>query len=207
MKTILFDYSNEGVLYVGENLPALNHLKFGMVDADLRVLGTASPGYNKISKAQLKDQTQHFQITKSNDIKEMSPESITDLYLERRRLARLRSPLIERACYSAWANSTRGRISPWDGFENNLENMLKECNPETQTWSDSLNEYAFINNLKPEHAYREVKLQFENIHSLKIRIYATLVYIVGKINAITSEDQVASVSEEITNRFWKDVWI
>lgn len=207
MKTILFDYSNEGILYVGESLPAVNQLKFGMVDADMRVLGTGSLGYNKITREKLKDQNQHFIMGRDNDVRIMPPESINESYLERRRLARLRAPMIERICYASWVHSCRTRITPWDGFENNFGDMLVNCNPETQTWSDSLLEYAFINSLDPSHAYREIKLQVENIRSLKMRIYATLVYFVGKINTVTNEVQAAAINEEITNRCWRDAWI
>jgi hypothetical protein len=207
MKTILFDYSNEAVLYVGENVPALNQLKFGMVDADTRILGTETIGYPKISRTLLNDQTKHFQITKNNDIKELPLESVNEVYLERRRLARIRSPLIERICYSAWTASCRSITTPWGGFENNIESMLKSCNEETQMWSDPLKEYAFTNNLRPEHAYREIKLQLENANSLKLRIYALLVHLVGKVNLITTEEEAGPLLEEILDRFWRDAWI
>lgn len=206
MKALLFDYSNEGILYVGNSLPVVNHLKRGLVDAEPRILGWTHAGYTKINKETFTDDV-HLKVTRESDIVELSEASRNEIYLERRRLVGLRAQLIEQVCYAAWLISTKARIAPWDGFENNLKSALDNSDPKQEVWDSSLLEYSHINFIEPKYAYKEIKLQYENIQSLKMRSYATMIYFIDKINTITKAEEKAPMRKEISDRFWRDAWI
>jgi hypothetical protein len=206
-KIILFDYSNVGIIYMGNNLLAANYLKKGLVDTDIRVLAKFHPGYEKIDRSDIMEGDQHFMLTRENDVVPLTLEGQNEIYLERRRLVRLRAFLMERLCYYTWQVSCKVKISPWEGFENHLQIALDQSDFDNNQFSDAVEEYAYINDISPASAYKELKLQTENIHSIKMRIYASLIKFSDRVNSITEDSQRAQVKEEILDRFWRDSWI
>jgi hypothetical protein len=207
MKTILYDYSNDGILYVGDSLPVANHLKRGLVDVEMRIMLTWNTGYKKVTKDDILNNNQHFQLTRDNDVFELPELARNEIYLERIRLVKLRANLMERLMYWTWAITGKSRISPWDGFENTIEYIITESSPDTEVWHDSLLEYAHIHSVSPAVAYRELKLQMDTLINLKMRSFANMNLFSEKINKVTREDQVKPLMEEIMNRFWRDAWI
>jgi len=207
MKIILYDYSNRGVLYMSQSLIVINMLKRGLVDTDMHTLFPNHPGYEKISKERSITDNLHFQLTRNNDIINLSEGGINPFYLKRRQLVKLRANLMEKLINYAWQASGKLRIGPWDGVENNLEALIDKSNPDTGEWANSLLEYAHIHSIDPLHAYKEIKLEVENLNSLKIRLYASMTFYVGKINNITEQAQIDGVLNEILDRFWRDTWI
>lgn len=206
-KIILIDYSNMGIVYVGDNISAANYLKKGLVDTDIRVLAKFHIGYNKIERRNIMEEDQHFILTKNSDVIPLPQEALNDVYLERRQLIKLRAFLMERLCYYTWQISCKTRISPWEDFENNIQLSLSQSDFESNNFSDSIEEYAYINDISPASAYKELKLQAENIQSLKMRIYGNLIKFSDKINSIYDDSQRIKIHEEILDRFWRDVWI
>ena len=207
MKNLLLDYSNYGILYVSNSFPVLNHLKKGLLDSEHRILHASNSAYSKVSREMFFDDSQHFVIDKWGDAKPMSNDGINDFYLERRRLAKLRGPVMERLMNMAWSWGAKTRITPWDTFESEILHSFENSDPDTETWSESLTEYAFINHISPSAAYKELKLEYECIHSVKMRIYSTIVYFANKINKMDHTDQVQPMIDEIANRFIRDNWI
>lgn len=206
-KIILIDYSNMGIVYIGDNVVAANYLKKGLVDTEIRILSRFHVGYNKIERRNIMEEDQHFILTRNSDVIPLPQEALNDAYLERRQLIKLRAFLMERLCYYAWQVSSKVLISPWEGFENHIQMALEQSDIDSNIFSDSLEEYAYINNINPSSAYNELKLQAENIHSIKMRVYASLVKFSDRINSITEEGQRAQINEEILDRFWRDSWI
>jgi hypothetical protein len=196
-----------GIVYIGDNIVAANYLKKGLVDTDIRILARFHIGYNKIERQNIIEGDQHFILTRNSDIIPLPQEALNDAYLERRRLIRLRAFLMERLCYYAWQKSSKVLISPWEGFENHIQLALDQSDFDANKFSDSIEEYAFINEISPVSAYKELKLQSENVHSIKMRIYANLIKFSDKVNSITEDDQKSQVNEEILDRFWRDTWI
>jgi hypothetical protein len=206
-KILLIDYSNVGIIYVGNSLIAANYLKKGLVDTDIRILAEFHVGYTKINRRDIMEDNQHYILTRDNDIVPLTEEGQNEIYLERRRLIKLRGFLMERLCYYTWLVSRKVKISPWDGFENNLQLALDQSDFGNNQFSDAIEEYAYINDISPSSAYKELQLQTENIHSIKMRIYASLIKFSDRINAITEDSQRIQVREEILDRFWRDAWI
>ena len=94
--------------------------------------------------------------------------------------------------------------SPWEGIENNLEFVINNSNPDTDTWHPSLLEYAYIHSIEPRHAYKEIQLNIENISALKIRLYSNMTYFLNEIGKVNDRTQQQEVGKELDLRFWKD---
>ena len=64
MKYIIDDYSNEGILFVGDNIVVANMVKSGLVDTSIRVLYPFHDAYKIVNRVDLFENDKHFQVTK-----------------------------------------------------------------------------------------------------------------------------------------------
>ena len=205
MKIILVDYCNDGIIYAGDSIVVANLLKRGLVDADIFALSPSNPAFNKINRNEILYNTSHLSLQwKSLDAIPMSEESKNPIYLERKKLCTLRAPIMERLVRYTFTASLTSKITIWEGFENNLEVALTGCDPESNTYSNAVLEYAHINNVDPAVAFREIKLQTENINSQKMKIYSYQKYFSDKINLTTTEDQIKELWTELIRKFTED---
>lgn len=205
MKIILVDYCNDGIIYVSDSIVVANLLKRGLVDTDIFALSPSNPAFDKINRTSILNNTSHISLQwKSLDAKTMSEESKNPIYLERKKLCTLRAPIMERLVRYTFTASLTSKITIWEGFENNLEFALTGCDPESNTYSNAVLEYAHINNVDPAIAFREIKLQTENINSLKMKIYSYQKYFSDKINLATTEEQIKELWTELIRKFTED---
>lgn len=207
MKITIIDYSNEGIIYVGDSQAVVNQLKAGLVDTEMRLFYPRHPSYNKIIREEIMLQDKHVFVKRDNSVVELPETAFNPAYLERRRLVRIRAPLMEMLLRFTWTSTQICRQTAWEGLENNLQFALRDCDPDSGVWSDAIQEYSQINNVDPEHAYREIKLQMDNIHSVKMRVYGFLKHFSDKVNQVQDEEQARLVATEMENKFFKDTWI
>ncbi len=207
MKFTIIDYSNEGVLFVGDSLAVVNQLKAGLVDTEMRLFYPRHPSYNHINRTELFEQDKHIFVKRDNTVVELPNTAFNPAYLERRRLVKLRAPLMEMLTRFTFTSTQLCRPTVWEGIENNLQFAIRDSDPINHVYSDAIQEYAQINNVEPAHAYREIKLQCDNIHSIKMRVYSFLKHFADKINMVQTDDEAKSVAQEMENKFFKDTWI
>ena len=205
MKVLISDCSNEGILYVGEDLLVANLLKFGLVDTKIRLLYPANRDYEQVTKEVIFMRDAHFWIDNENILSNLDSQAFNSVYLNRRVLVKLRYPLMEKLINFIDFASKRSKITIWDGFENNIIKALDEC--QSGSYCSDILEYAHINRMFPEEAYRELRLQTQNIQSLKMRIFAQQQYFVSRINSITTFDQFQPLYEELLDKFFRDSMI
>ena len=205
MKIILVDYCNDGIIYVSDSIVVANLLKKGLVDTDIFALIPSNPAFNKINRNEILSDVSHVALQwKSLDAVSMSEESKNPVYLERKRLCNLRAPAMERLVRYTFTASLTSKITIWEGFENNLDFALTGCDPESNTYSNAVLEYAHINNVDTSVAFREIKLQTENINSSKMKIYSYQKYFSDKINLATTKEQIDEIRTEMVRKFTED---
>jgi hypothetical protein len=207
MKFTIIDYSNEGILFVGDSQAVVNQLKAGLVDTEMRMFYPRHPSYDKINRQEILFGDKHVFVKRDNSVVELPATALNPAYLERRRLVKLRAPLMEMLIRFTYTSTQICRPTAWDGIENNLQFALRDCDPDAGVWSDAIQEYAQINSVEPQHAYREIKLQMDNIHSIKMRVYGFLKLFSDKINQVADMDQARNIMQEMENKFFKDTWI
>lgn len=210
MKIILADYVNDGVVHIGTDLAVANQLKSGLVDTRMFFVWPEAPFYADYDE-NFYANDQHFYIQPAN-FPPLKPIVMPDymkheIYLERRRLVSLRKMLFKQLFNHCRSATQLCENTPWPGIENNLDFALKNCDPDHGIYSQSVQEYAYINSLENIHAYKELKLQVDNLHSMKLRIYSYLKHFSSKINQVTTGDQAEDLSDEIRTKFYKDTLI
>lgn len=207
MKYIILDYSNDGVIYVGESQAIVNQLKAGLVDTEMRLFFPRHPSYQLLNRNELLDENKHLFIKRDASVTDLPESAHNPAYLERKRLIRLRAPLTEMLIRFTTTATQLCRPTIWEGIENNLQFAIRDSDPSNNVYSDAIQEYAQINNVEPAHAYREIKLHCDNIHSIKMRVYSFLKHFSDKINLIQTAEEAEVVSHEMENKFFRDTWI
>jgi hypothetical protein len=207
MKYIILDCSNDGVIYVGESLAVVNQLKAGLVDTEMRLFFPRYLGYQLLNRNELFDETKHVFVKRDGSVTDLPESAHNTAYLERKRLIKIRAPLMEMLMRFTTMATQSCRPTIWEGFENNLEFAIRDSEPANNFYSDAIQEYAQINNVEPAHAYREIKLHCDNIHSIKMRVYSFLKHFADKINLTQTADEAKVVAYEIENKFFRDTLI
>lgn len=206
------DYSNEGVLYFNDSgdgqLIALQ-LKTGLIDSEIRLAYSSTPGYDRLDRSKLYDSTYHLQIIskKNGTIVDLPENSHNPSYLYRKNLVKYRAPLIEQLVNTIRFQARTCSPDPWIGFENNMQYVISECDPDKEIWHNSILEYSHINDIEPKYAYREIKLQIDNISSFKMRIYSFFKKFMFDINNVTDEQSAMQVRKNMNDKFFRDSWV
>lgn len=206
------DYSNEGVLYfndTGDGLLISLQLKSGLVDSEIRISYPSTDGFDKLDKSNLYNEEVHFQISSRSNgaIIPLSASSLNPNYIMRRKLIKLRAPLMEFLVNATRYQARTCSNNLWEGFENNMQYILSQSDPDQDIWHNSILEYSHVNEIEPKYAYREIKLQVDNILSYKMRIYSFFKKFVFDINNVVDEHQANTVRKRISDKFYKDTWV
>jgi len=207
IKHIVYDYSNDGLLFIGTDPIVSNLLKSGLVDCDIRLLGPKSPFYEDAKNSLLINKNQHLYFDKKHQLQKLPSTAWNSAYMNRRRLVKLRVPLFKQLSWSAKVASKSCDASIWPGMENNLQFALRDCDLSKEIWSETLIEYAHIVGIEPAAAYRELCLQRDGIHSIKMRVYGFVRYFSDLINNVQDESAAADLRRAIDEKFFKDTFI
>jgi hypothetical protein len=208
-KTLYYinDYSNDGILFVNHNIVLCNHLKRGLLDCDVRRCGVNSVGYNDLLKIMTDDSQYKYMLKATGKVLDLGPNAINQNYLERRRLINLRKPIFIRLLMMVEVATKSTQLAPFGSIEPTLDIAIRECDPSNNIWSDGVEEYAQIVGIEPFAAYRELKLQLDNIQSLKMRTYGLMKLFSDKINKVTTQDEANAIMIAIPDMFIRDTWL
>lgn len=206
MKYFITDTSNDGVIWVGKSLPVANAIRRGLLDCDLYFLGEHSDQYMQLIPKLVQEQYLKYD-NKDFRVINMTVNAVNDLYLEKRRLANLRSlPMLGLFNWS-YGSTRKTSISHIPSIDNDITFSLLESDPENGKYEQSIQEYSDILGISVEEGYKELKLLSENFRTRKIRTFAYTEYFVNKINNAYNEDQIKEINEEINRKFNLDVRI
>ena len=203
MICFVYDSTNEGIIWLGRKLAVANKIKEGLLDTEMSFLAEGHPSYNLLSLTNIRDA--HYQWS----VKQVAPmpmpnNAINSFYLEKKRLASLRSRIFP-ALYniSHWANR-KNFVSPVAGIENDLQIALDECDPSANQYSFSINEYALTTGIPVAEAYKELKFKVEGMRTQRIRVYSQFEYFSRKINTTTTAEGMNAIHAEMMKKFVKD---
>ena len=203
MICFVYDSTNEGIVWIGRKLAVANKIKEGLLDTEMSFLAEGHPSYLNLSSVNIRDN--HWQWS----VKQVAPVPMPDtavnsFYIEKKRLALLRSRIFP-ALYniSHWANR-KTFVSPIAGIENDLQIALDECDPSTGHYSFSINEYALTTGIPVAEAYKELKFKVEGMRTQRLRIYGQFEYFSKKINSATTGAAMDAIYNEMMKKFVKD---
>jgi hypothetical protein len=202
----VYDTSNQGIIWIGGSISVGNKLKQGILDSEFTLINPGHPIYDSINKNDLVNTDWHWDH-KNHKITIIDTNNINPLYLENKKIILMRGPVMG-YLYSLihWA-LRKTKIFPVDGIDNDINFSLQQCDPKNNIYSYSVIEYATICEMPHEEAYKQLKLQVENLQSQKLRIYSYADYFSNKINQCHTKEELDLVKEDIFKKFVKDSYI
>lgn len=206
MICFIYDYSNDGIIWTGRKIAVANKIKEGLMDTEMSFLNDGHPMHDTMANIDVRQG--HFTWNmKAMTAVAMQQQNVNPLYLEKKRLAQLRSKIFP-ALYNIahWA-SRKTIVSPVAGIENDIQKCLDNCDPAAGVYDFNINEYALTNGISAEEAYKELNLRMENFRTQRIRIYSQFEYFSKKINSTTTGPEMQALYEEIVKKFVKDMYI
>ena len=206
MKYFIFDSSNDGIVWVGPNIVVANKLKEGLIDCDMGSININNPSYATLTQDFI--ETNHaYWDGKNARVKDMATAEANTVYLEKKRLARLRSPsMYSLNGYSTWA-FRKTQSFPHPAMDSELDSILKECDPEKNVFSFGVVEYALTCGMTTMEAFKQLRLRVDNYKSQRMRVYSYFDYFSSQINKAMSEEDITNINAEMHKKFIKDSFI
>ena len=206
MKYFIFDSSNDGIIWMSTNIVVANKLKEGLIDCDMGSMGVNNPSYTQLSMDYLAANNYYWD-GKGARIKELPADGENSVYLEKKRLARLRSASMYTVNgYATWA-FRKTQSFPHQGMDSELDSILLECDPEQNVFSFGIVEYALTCGMSNAEAYKQLRLRVDNYKSQRMRVYSYFDHFTSQINRAMTHADIDAINAEMHKKFIKDSFI
>jgi hypothetical protein len=216
MKTYLLDMTNWGIIYITEPFTQTPHwnvqiMKMCILDSEIGIINAGNPLYEKLNNTEL---AQNFYQRNralnsgiNNQIIRGTDNECNGYFLEKQRKAVLIGPLVA-LLTSSVKRRLLNRLATFDTqIEDTLAHEVLKSNPTTGTFTHGILEYADILNITPEQAYVELRLDYETIHSIKMRAYATIKKYQSLIREVNTKKQADDLYVEMEQKLLRETFI
>jgi hypothetical protein len=206
MKYFIFDSSNDGVIWTSTSIVVANKLKEGLIDCDMGSMGIHNPIYTQLTMDYIKVNNCYWD-GKNSRIKQLPEAGSNSVYLEKKRLAKLRSASMHTLHgYATWSYR-KTQSFPHQGMDSELDSILLECNPEQNIFSFGIREYALTFGMPNVEAYKQLRLRVDNYKSQRMRVYSYFDYFSSQINGAMAKEDIDAIDADMHKKFIKDSFI
>lgn len=199
---VLIDNHNYGVLYTSGNQAVINFLKEGFMEGSSRILFPTKLPNGGVDQSTfiLPNDLEHTHVAYTNGLglTKLNPEYTTEHFLEQKRLAFLRAPVIFKISQRVVALLKDKCINmplPYS-FDSCLQTAIDNSDPANDVFHRDIIELSRILGWKPEEAYKDVKLKLESSNSFKVKIYGITCKYVAMVNQCTTKQEIDQIEEE-----------
>lgn len=211
MKTFLFDYTNFGVLCatVGQD-PKIrwefSMLRSCILDTNVGRVFPGSPLYNDFSNESCQ---QTFYVVDRGDsgVALGNPNEVNTYFTAKQNKAQLILPLVRsltNALYKRSFNTINEFGLPMD---DTLAWEVNQSQPNNNYFSPGVIEYANTLGITAAEAYKELALEYQTIHGIKMRTYAVAKKYQSLIREINTLPQAQDLAAEIDQKLIKETFI
>lgn len=210
MKTTLYDLTTRGIIFVVDgNLSAvkweMSLMRSCILDTNLSKILPSSTLYHEITNTTVKDQ---FFITGRGLNIEVGDVNLRNYYFtQKQQTAFLIYPLIKALTTHLQSRSLSFIDDHALPMDDTIAIAVLKSNPETDTYSAGVLEYAGMLDITPLQAYNELKLDYETTHSIKMRVYAVTKKYVSLIRSVTTQEQADILLAEIHQKLYAETFI
>jgi hypothetical protein len=206
MKFVLIDYTNNGVLFVFESQD-VNKLKWDFNILQSCILDTFSHGIPQNSPVNSESIKNSFFIEVNNIQQIGNEQEINETFLYKKNKAKLIFPLISKL--TEGLNKFSGKFINKFPFaiDDTLAHQLSKCDPNINYYSTDVIRYSSVVGMTPAEAYKEISLEVDTIHSIKMRMYATTKKYENLIREVTTQEQADILLEEIEQKLIRECLI
>ena len=211
MKTFLFDYTNFGVLCatVGQD-PKIrwdfNILRSCILDTNIGRVFPNSPLYSEFSN-QICQQKFYVVDRGDNGVALGNPNEINEYFQHKQHKAQLILPLIQSLTSALYKRSFNTMNEFGLPMDDTLAWEIHKSLPDQDYYSPGVVEYANTLGIAPAEAYKELELEYQTIHGIKMRTYAVAKKYQALIREVNSVDDANTLAAEINQKLIKETFI
>lgn len=203
---IIFDYTNDGIVYVTNHLLVANKIKEGLLDCDTAFPGPNVESYDLLDPEKIEIENYSWN-RKKQAILNLTEDTVNPIFLYKKTLAHMRAPAIKFLARYCDISCRKLINFPAHWILSEWEYVLEKSNPYEDRYSYSVVEYAQICGIPEREAYKQLKLRVDGQRSTLLRIYSYMDYFSHKINNSYTNEEIAAIKEEIDKKFFKDSYV
>lgn len=211
MKTFLFDYTNFGVLcaVTGQDLKTrwdFSMLRSCILDTNISRVFPNSPLYQDFDNQSC--QQKFYVVDRGlNGIALGDVNEMNSYFSAKQQKAQWILPLVRSltdALYKRSFNSINEFGLPLD---DTLAWEVSRSQPDINYYTPGIVEYANTLGITANEAYKELELEYQTIHGIKMRTYAVAKKYQNLIREVSSRDQAQELAKEINQKLIKETFI
>lgn len=210
MKTTLYDLTTRGIIFVAEgNVQKvrweMSIMRSCILDTNIFRIGPGVPLYNTITNASVQEQ---FFVTGRGPIPTLGDINLKNHYfIEKQRISKLIHPLIKALTNNLYSRSIMYIEDNALPMDDTVAIAIMNSNPNTSVYSSGVLEYASTLGITPIQAYQELKIDYETVHSIKMRVFALSKKYTSLIRAVTTQEQADLLLDEINQKLYLETFI
>jgi hypothetical protein len=203
MKYILVSMENWCIFTYTSSMHIANALATGAGDVVVSGLGrNSNKWYGKIKERDMFYEKVVMLDSKNRNMQVVSADTVSDSWRDMQDLLRMR----QRA-FAHWETATCAALSKlekhhWNYFDTICEQEIAKSNPDTDTYSLLLEEYARTMDQPVDHVYKDLKLRIESDNAAKFRVQALSDRWKNKINEAFTREELTATVQEMQREFW-----
>lgn len=207
MKYCLIDYTNHGIIFVHDSFNS-NKLRWDFTILKSCILDTlissVSKDYPYLNQNFIK---QKLVYQNKGSYLIGNDGEMNETFFKKIEKAELIFPLITNMTQGLIDNSIKYIPEFYIPIDDTIAYNLSQCKPEQNFYSVGVIRYGQMVGMSPEEAYRELALEVESTHALKMRVYSVAKKYENLIREVTTKEQADILAEEIQQKLFRECFI
>jgi len=203
MKYVLIDLTTHGVVFSAESNRIdkirweFNILKSCILDTKSIPVINPDPILNQ-------DKTNRFIYVQNSKFFVGSVEELNQTFLTKQNKAKLIYPLISLLTKGLIVNSVEYMQQFYFPMEDTLIHEIRNSDPANNMYSSGIINYAQTIGITNEEAFKELSLEAESIHSIKMRTYSMAKHYENLIREVNTKEEADTLLETIEQKLFRE---
>ena len=169
-KYLVIDKLNGGVLYSAPTLANASNVSAGILSTAIIQIPLYREHFSSLKKFDFDNEMLH--ASKERNIKPLPEKDVTEDFLERRRVAKIRGKYLLGVELVCLLGREKSLFHYPEEISAELEIELNKCRLQDGYFSQAIKEYATVQEIEPEVAYEELRFLVDGARVEKIRNFA-----------------------------------
>lgn len=206
MKYVLIDYTNFGVVFLHES-QNVSKLKWDFNILQSCILDTHAYGASNNPILTTDNINRSFVYEKHGSYAIGNRHELNETFLFKQHKANLIFPAISKLTQALISQSFKHIPEFYFPIDDTIAYQLNTCSPEKNEYSSGVIRYAQVVGMSNEEAYKELTLEVDTIHALKMRAYATAKKYENLIREVSTKERADELIEEIEQKLIRECHI
>jgi hypothetical protein len=206
LKYVLIDYTNFGVVFLHESQNA-SKLKWDFNILQSCILDTHAYGASNNPILTTDTIKRSFVYEKSGSYAVGNRHELNETFIFKQTKSELIFPIISKLTQALISQSFKHIPEFYFPIDDTIAYQLNKCIPENNQYSSGVIRYAQVVGMSNEEAYKELSLEVDTIHAVKMRAYATAKKYENLIREVSTKEHADQLIEEIEQKLIRECQI